>query len=151
VLMFALAEPEGGARFGAAEIKSRLLLVAAAAGVALAVTMKLEFDEISDVTYRAEAERKTAQGIDDDTLRKMLALSNTSVLRVYPELLVASVRKPGAVEATEEEIKLHERVLVRSVDPRIVARLVILNAQAGHIEESLRHAERLWIFNQDDY
>jgi hypothetical protein len=42
-------------------------------------------------------------------------------------------------------------VLVRSVDPRIVARLVILNAQAGHIEESVRHAERLWIFNQDDY
>ena len=151
VLMFALAEPESGARFGATAIKSRLLLVAAVAGLALGATMKLEFDEISDVTYRAEAQRKTAQGIDDDTLRQMLALGNTSLLRVYPELLLASVRKPGAVEATEEEIKLHERVLVRSVDPRIVARLVILDAQAGRIEESLRHAERLWIFNKDDY
>jgi len=151
VLMFALAEPESGARLGAVRIRSRLLLVAAVAGIALAVTMKLEFDEMSDVSYQAEAQRKTAQGIDDDTLRRMLALSNSSLLRVYPELLLASVRKPGAIEATDEEIKLHERVLVRSVDPRIVARLVILNAQAGHIEESLRHAGRLWIFHQDDY
>jgi hypothetical protein len=151
VLIFALAEPEGGARLGATVLKSRLLLVVAAAGLVLGATMKLEFDEISGVMYRADAERKTTKGLDEDTLRQMLALSSTSMLRVYPELLLASLRKPGAVEATEEEIELHQRVLVRSADPLIVARLVILNAQAGRIDESLRHAERLWIFNKDDY
>jgi hypothetical protein len=150
-LLFALGEPTAVARFAASHVATRMLLVVGAAGLVLATTMKLEFDEISDVFYLTQAERKTPKGVDEETLRKLVSLSNASLLRIYPEVLIVSLRQPDRVEATDDEIKLHERVMIRSADPRVIARLVILNAHAGRIDESVRHAQRLAAFAGDQY
>jgi O-antigen ligase len=150
-LLFALAEPDVRSKFASVQLDARLLIGVGVCGLLLAATMKLEFDEISEVTYRADAERRTSKGVDEDTLRRLVALGQASLLRAYPELLLTSLRQPDLVEATDEEIKMHERVMVRSVDARLIARLTILNAKAGHVEESVRHAERLAIFYQDRY
>jgi len=150
-LLFALAEPRIGVRFSSAMISSRVLLAAGVVGLALAATMRLEFDEISDVHNHADAERRTADGVSDDTLRRLLALSDISMLRIYPDLMLVSMRSPAAVEATEEEIKRHERTMLIGADPRLITRLVLLNAKAGRIDESVRHAARLRVFAGDQY
>lgn len=150
-LLFALAEPDVCSKLALLRLDARLLVGVGVCGLLLAATMKLEFDEISEVTYRADAERRTSKGIDEDTLRRLVGLGQASLLRAYPELLLTSLRQADLVEATDEEIKMHERVMVRSVDARLIARLAILNAKAGHVEESVRHAQRLGIFYQDRY
>jgi hypothetical protein len=150
-LLFALVEPRVMWRYGQARINSRLLVVAGAAGLALATSMKLEFDEASAVNYRTEVERKSAAGLDDDTLRLLIGLSESGLLRAYADSLLVTLRSPLAVEPTAEEIARHERVLMFGADPRVIARLVILNAKAGRFEESLRHVERLKNFAGDQY
>jgi O-antigen ligase len=150
-LLFALGEPTAIAKFATSRVATRTLLAIGAAGLVLAATMKLEFDEISDVFYRTQAERKSPTGVDEETLRKLVSLANASLLRIYPELLLVSLRQPDRVDPTDDEIKLHERVMIRSADPRVIARLVLLNAHAGRIDESIRHAQRLAAFSGDQY
>ena len=145
-LLFALGEPRIEAPRAAIRVRSRVLLAAGLVGLALAASMKMEFNEISDVYYNADAERRTNEGLSDNTVRRLIALSEASLLRVYADNMLVGLRKPEAVEASEEEIRRHERVLMVGVDYRTVARLVILEAKAGHIEESVRHAQRLGVF-----
>jgi hypothetical protein len=149
-LLFALAEPRvPGARPIA--LDSRLLVFVGVAGVLLALPMKLEFDELSDVTARADMERRSKTGITESTVMRMLSLGETARLRVYADNLLVYVRAPAAVQATDYEIERHERLLIAGAEPRLVARLVILYAKAGRMEESVRNAERLRIFRRVDY
>jgi hypothetical protein len=151
-LLFAMAEPRTAtvAR-AAANVDSRLLVVVGVAGLILALPMKLEFDELSDVTARADSGRRSGKGIDEATVMRMLALSETARLRVYADSLLVYLRAPTAVEANDLEIDRHERLLILGADPRLIARLVILYAKAGRMEESVRHAERLRVFDRGLY
>jgi hypothetical protein len=150
-LLFAIAEPSRKAPRSSVAIDSRLLAVAGLAGLLLALPMKLEFDELSDVTQRAEAERRSATGIDQSTVMRMLALGETARLRVYADSLLVALRAPAAVEASEFEIERHERLLILAADPRVIARLVILYAKAGRVEQSVQHAARLRVFDRGQY
>jgi O-antigen ligase len=151
-ILFALGEPELCAPFKARMVTtSRTLALIGASGVLLALPMMLEFNELADVTERAELERRTNQGLSESTLMRMLALGDASRLRVYSESLLVFLRLPDAVEPTAEEIRRHERLLILGADPRLITRIVLLNARAGRIEEALRHVERLRIFHRRDY
>jgi O-antigen ligase len=151
-LFFALAEPRlASARAGTFGIDARLLVAGGIAGWMLALPMKLEFDEINGVTERLESERRSAQGVSEVTVQQMLALGQTARLRTYADSLIVHLRAPNAVEATDEEIARHERLLVAGADPRLIARLVILYAKAGRMDESVRNAERLRVFHRGQY
>lgn len=150
-LLFALAEPRLPAPRAAVPIDSRLLIVAGVAGVLLALPMKLEFDDLADVAARAETERHSKTGIDATTVTRMLALGETAKLRIYADHMLVYLRAPAAVEASDFEIERHERLLIAGAEPRLVARLVILYAKAGRIEESVRNAERLRVFHRGQY
>jgi hypothetical protein len=150
-LLFALAEPRVAARVSTTGVATRLLVAVGAAGLFLAATMKLEFDEISDVTYRADLERKTAAGVSEEVLRRLLALSGNSMLRIYADSLLVTLRAPTAVEPSAEELARHENILIAGVDERLIARLVILTAKAGQVEASRLHAERLGVFRGAHY
>jgi len=73
------------------------------------------------------------------------------LLRIYADVMLVSLRAPSAVEATDEEIKRHERMMIFGADPRLIGRLVILDAKAGRIDQSVRHAARLSVFHGDQY
>jgi hypothetical protein len=82
---------------------------------------------------------------------RLLSVSQTARLRVYAETVLVNLRTPGAVEATDGEIALHERLLTRGAEPRLVARLVIVQANAGRIADSIRTADRLRVFHAGNY
>lgn len=150
-LLFALAEPRIASARGTLGLDSRLLAVIGVAGVVLALPMKLEFDEIANVTSRVDAERRSSKGVDEATISRMLALAETARLRAYADSLLVSLRAPGAVEASDSEIARHERILIMTAEPRLIARLVILYAKAGRMDESVRHAQRLLVFHGGFY
>jgi hypothetical protein len=81
----------------------------------------------------------------------MLALGETARLRVYADSLLVALRAPAAVETSEFEIERHERLLILAADPRVIARLVILYAKAGRVEQSVQHAARLRVFDRGQY
>jgi len=150
-LLFAMAEPRLKGTRAAAALDSRLLVIVGVAGVLLALPMKLEFDELADVSNRVEVARHSKQGIDESTVMRMLALGDTARLRIYADRLLVLIRPPAIVEATDLEIERHERLLIGGADSRLIARLVILYAKAGRMDESVRNAKRLGIFADADY
>jgi len=150
-LLFALAEPALRPAHAGIALDSRLLLVVGAAGLLFAAPMKLEFDELADVSALIEKQRRSNGGFDEATVMRLLALGETARLRVYADQMLVSLRPPHAVEANDFEIARHERLLIAGADPGVIARLVILYAKAGRMDESVRNAERLRVFAKADY
>jgi hypothetical protein len=147
LLLMGLGEPALAQGMGhRVPVQPRLLALAGAVGLVLSVSMMLEFNELAVTGERAELERHTKAGISEETLMRLLALSDASRLRPYSEALLVSVRGPNSVEPSEEELRRHERVLILGADPRLIVRLVILNARAGHFDAAMRHAERMRVF-----
>jgi hypothetical protein len=150
-LLFALAEPRIGSERGAFAVDSRLLVAMGVGGLLLALPMKLEFDDLSEVTAKVESERHSKTGITEATIMRLLALGESARLRMYAEDQMVTIRAPTSVEANDAEIDRHERLLILGANPRLIARLVILYAKAGRMDESVRNAERLLAFDTRDY
>lgn len=149
-IFFALGEPDCSASGCSVSLDGRLLLVTGLAGFLCALPMKLEFDELSEVALRSEAERQIAGKLSDETISRVVALVEASKLRPLSDRLLVGLRSPARVEASEEEIARHRRLLIQGAEPRLVARLVILLARAGQINEATQHYERLSVFGAAD-
>lgn len=143
-LLFALGEPR--AQRGSVAVGSRLLAPVGAAGLLLATLLLVEFDEMSRAWMEVDAARAQRRPVAEATLINVLALAEASRVKPFAERLYSFMRPLHAIEPSPAEIAMHERLLWQGADPRVIARLVVLYARAGRVDDSLKHAERLAVF-----
>lgn len=146
-ILFAIAEPT--LNKGIVTIPNRLLALAGVCGIVIAPPLALEYDELSRTIFRIDVARTHGKPIPDEELRRLLGLVDASRMTPYAERVYTGMRKLESIEATPEEIAMHERLLWRGGDPIVVARLIVLYAKAGQTEQARRHAERLAVFDPD--
>lgn len=144
-LLFALAEPTLAR--GCFALRSRVVALAGACGLLVAVPLALEFDETSTTLFRLDMARWQRQPLADEDLLRLQSLIAASRMRPWAERAFISLRELDSAAASAEEIALHERLLWRGADPVVIAPLIVLHAKAGNHPSAQRHAERLAAFD----
>jgi O-antigen ligase len=146
-LLFGMAEPDGARD---ASLKSWPLAPIGLSLLAAAAAVKLDADRFAQPADRFWSERSANLPIDETTRREVLALADDRLFRPQFERMLLSLDAPPHQQGPEY-LELSSRVLSRLPEPEVIARHIFLLAQAGRVDEAVRHVERLRVFARHRY
>jgi hypothetical protein len=146
-LLFGLAEPQDGHE---ANLGTRVLAPAGLVLLLLAVVVKIDADRFTPTAERFWGLRAANLPIDAATRRAVHGLGDDVLFVPQYERMLLSLDTPNRQQGGDH-LALCERVLSRLAQPEVIARYIFLLAQAGRIDEAVRHVDRLRIFGRQDY
>lgn len=149
-VLVALAEPAGPGR-PAIGLRARfVMLPIGIAALGVCAIMKADFESVATIWDGYLRERMARQPYSLETTGGVVATVGSTYFRpqmerAYVELL------PVQVQQGDANLEMSWRVLTRLADEPLIVRHVLLLVQAGRVDESLAHVDRLKVFAGPDY
>ena len=146
--MFAVAEPEhdGAIRL---DIGRTFPLIGTALLLA-AIVMGIGYDRVAAASDRFWSEKVAHRPISTDTVAEVMAVAQSRLFRPQGERLFIALGQPQDQKG-DEYLALSSRVLSRFAQPEAIERQILLLAQAGQVDEAVRHVDRLRVFARERY
>lgn len=149
-VLVALAEPAGPGR-PAIGLRARfVMLPIGISALGVCAVMKADFESVATIWDGYLRERMARQPYSLETTGGVIATVGSTYFRpqmerAYVELL------PVQVQQGDANLEMSWRVLTRLADEPLIVRHILLLVQAGRVEESLAHVDRLKVFAGPDY
>jgi O-antigen ligase len=147
-LLFALAEPE--TRGAVRADPRRILAVGGVAMLGITIALRIDYEGVAaqGASFWLDAALKLRKRNGDDAILTY-ALVHSYLFRPEAERLAMDLKNPPD-EHTNDPLDRSSRVVQQLADPYMIARHIILLAQAGRIQEAVAYARRLPVFAREE-